>query len=300
MTCLLWRQHRGQAAWAALTLAVLCALMLGVGYSARHWLTGYQHWLNALSAAGCPPPDAHSGDFHVPNPATCAALKDRYPGGLQAAFASRFNFAIPAFLYGVPAVLAVLGALAGAPVVAREIEQRTHLTAWTQSVSRRRWYTTKVAVLATTIATVGVTVGVANAWLQHPMVAGGLTSNRWTWLFSTDLAAAGEAVLAFALAVALGAWLRRTVPAIAGALVGFLGLLLGTRWIVRNLTPLAHTTGPAVPAGGWPIRTLAGDSVAYHSAGQYWPLQLTFLAIVLALTAAILTSGWHATRTRAV
>jgi hypothetical protein len=40
----------------------------------------------------------------------------------------------------------------------------------------------------------------------------------------------GEAVLAFALAVALGAWLRRTLPAIGGALAGLLALLLGAGW----------------------------------------------------------------------
>ena len=82
MKCLIWRQHRGQAIWAALTLAALCALMLGVGLSASHWFAGYHHWLQALGAAGCPPPAAHSGTFHVRSAATCQALRGQYPGGL--------------------------------------------------------------------------------------------------------------------------------------------------------------------------------------------------------------------------
>ena len=80
MKCLIWRQHRGQALMAVLTLAVFCALMLGVGLSASHWFASYHHWLRALAAAGCPPPDAHSGTFHVRSAATCLALKGaRYP-----------------------------------------------------------------------------------------------------------------------------------------------------------------------------------------------------------------------------
>jgi hypothetical protein len=36
------------------------------------------------------------------------------------------------------------------------------------------------------------------------------------------------------------------------------------------------------------------------AASQYWPLQLTLLAIALTLAAALLASGWYATRTRAI
>jgi hypothetical protein len=302
MTCLLWRQHRGQALCALLTLAAMCALMLGVGLNANHWLAGYDHWLAALRAAGCPAPDAPSGEVHAPSAAACHALMQRYPNGPQEAFATRYNFAVPAFEEGVPAALAVIGALVGAPLVAREIEQRTQLVAWTQSTSRRRWYTTKVTALATGLAAVGLAAGLANDRLQHPLTEGGLTSSRWIWFFSIDLALAGEILLAFALAVALGAWLRRTLPAVGGALVGFLVLFLASGWAVRTLTPTSRTTGPrfAVPRGGWSIQPSNSHAVPYHPAGQYWPLQLTFLAILLALAAVLLITGWYATRTRAV
>jgi hypothetical protein len=276
MTCLIWRQHRGQALWTIITVTALCLLVVNFGLSAEHWLAAYHAWLSQLAAAGCPPPTAHGGVFHVTSPATCLALKDRYPGGLQPAFASHYNGAILLSQYGLPAAFAIAGALTGAPLVAREVEQRTHLAAWTQSVSRRRWYAAKTSALAAGLAVAGLIAGTVNAWLQHQLTAGDTASSRWSWFASVNLAPAGEVVLAFALAVAFGALLRRTLPAIGAALAGFTVLLLAARWTALALTP------------------------ARHPAGRYWPAQLILLTVLLALAAAALATGWHATRTRAV
>jgi ABC-2 family transporter protein len=302
MICLIWRQHRGQALWTVITVTALCALMVGFGLSAGHWLAGYHTWLRQLAAAGCPPPTAHSGVFHVRSAAACHALKDRYPGGLQAAFMSRYNFAILFSQDGLPAAFAIIGAMIGAPLVAREIEQRTHLVAWTQSVSRRRWYTTKIAALAAALAVAGLAAGAANAWLAHQLAAGDTTSSRWSWFVSINLALAGEAALAFALGVAFGALLRRTVPAIGAAVAGFAVLLLAARWIVQALTPATSTAGPrfAAPPGSWVLGSGTGVPVPYHPASQYWPMQLILLTVLLAAAAAALASGWRATRARAV
>ena len=188
MTCLIWRQHRGQALWTVITVTALCALMVAFGLSAEHWLAGYHTWLRQLAAAGCPPPNAHSGVFHVRSAATCSALKDRYPGSLQAAFASRYSFAILFSQDGLPAAFAIIGAMIGAPLVAREIEQRTHLAAWTQSVSRRRWYLAKIATLGAGLAVAGLAARTANAWLQHELTAGDTASSRWSWFVSINLA----------------------------------------------------------------------------------------------------------------
>jgi hypothetical protein len=302
MTCLIWRQHRGQALWTIITVAALCLLAVNFGFSAEHWLAGYHSWLRQLAAAGCPPPTAHSGDFHVSSPATCHALKGRYPGGLQAAFASQFNSAILLSQYGLPAIFALIGALTGAPLVAREVEQRTHLAAWTQSVSRRRWYAAKTLALATGLAVAGLIAGTVNTWLQHRLTAGDTTGSRWSWFASANLAPAGEIVLAFTLAVAFGALLRHTLGAIGAALAGFTALLLTARWAVQVLTPASMTTGPrfTAPPGSWILGSGANAPVPYHPAGQYWPLQLILLTVLLALAAAALATGWRATRTRAV
>lgn len=302
MTCLIWRQHRGQALWIVITVTALCALMVTFGLSAEHWLAAYHTWLRQLTAAGCPSPNAHSGVFHVRSAATCSALKDRYPGSLQAAFASRYSFAILFSQDGLPAAFAIIGAMTGAPLVAREIEQRTQLAAWTQSVSRRRWYITKIAALTAALAVTGLAAGAANAWLQYQLTAGDTTSSRWSWFVSINLALAGEAALGFALGVAFGALLRRTLPAIGAALAGFAVLLLAARWTVQALTPATNTTGPrfAVPPGSWVLGSGARVPVLYHPASQYWPLQLILLTVLLAAASAALASGWRATRTRSV
>ena len=128
------------------------------------------------------------------------------------------------------------------------------------------------------------------------MSRGGLTSSRWIWFYSIDLAPAAYAVLAFTLAVMFGAYLRRTLPALGAALVSFLALFLITGWAVRTLTPTSHAAGSrGGPDTGW---TVSGQY--YHPASQYWPLQLTYFASLLLLATAILVLGWRATRTRTV
>lgn len=293
MKCLLWRQHRGQLLSTAAVLAAFSAVMAVVAHSADRWLANYARWLAQLRAAGCQLPAKGNSVVHAPSP-TCHPLLARYPGGQQASFAHAYNFAIPVFEEGLPLLMVLIGVLVGAPLVAREVEQRTQLVAWTQSVTRRRWYATKTAVLAMALALSGLLAGAANDHAQIPLDRGGLTSTRWIWFFSVDLAPAAEAVLAFALAAAIGAYLRRTLPAIGAALVSFLGLFLLTGWAVRSLTPASRTTGSrGTPDSGWAI---SGNR--YHPAAQYWPLQLTYLTALLILAAVLLALGWRATRPR--
>jgi hypothetical protein len=284
MSWFIWRQHRSQALWAVATLAATCALMLWVGLRAAGTLRPFR-------AAGCVGPDPSLVRPTVGH--SCAGFE---------LFSLSYNYTIPVFELGLPLVLAVMGALVGAPLVAREIEQRTQFVSWTQSVTRRRWYRSKVLALGAGLAGVGLLAGFANYRLAQPLTDGGVTHSRWPWFFSAGLAPAGEILLAFALAVAIGAWTRRTLPAVGAALIGFLVLLFVTGNAVKTLTPVSHATGPrpSVPHDGWIIQAESGQNVPYHPAGQFWPLQLSFLAILLALTAALLALGWRATRTRAV
>jgi hypothetical protein len=71
---------------------------------------------------------------------------------------------------------------------------------------------------------------------------------------------------------------------------------------VQTLTPVQHTlpTDRGVPRAAWSWPTGAAQAIPYHPASQFWPLQLTFLAVLLTLTAAALVLGWHAIRTRAL
>jgi ABC-type transport system involved in multi-copper enzyme maturation permease subunit len=85
----------------------------------------------------------------------------RYPGGQQSSFVHAYNFAIPLLEEGLPLLMVIIGVLVGAPLVAREVEQRTQLVAWTQSIPRGRWYATKAVVLATGLGVAGLLAGFA-------------------------------------------------------------------------------------------------------------------------------------------
>jgi hypothetical protein len=87
-----------------------------------------------------------------------------------------------------------------------------------------------------------------------------------------------------------------------GALAAFIVLLLAARWTALALTPASVTTGPhfTAPAGSWILGSGAGVPVSYHPVGQYWLLELALLAVLLALAAAALATGWQATRARSV
>ena len=297
MKRLIWRQHRGQLLWTVLVVLTFMALMVGVAQSADHWLAQYHHWRAQLGANHCPEPTTKTGPVTAPQSAVCQLLRSRYQDGPQPAFTSRYNFAILVFEDGLPLLAVLIGSLVGTSLVAREIEQRTQLVAWTQSISRQRWYIAKVVTIGACLAATGLVVGFANDRLQAPLTAGGLTSSRWPWFFSIDLAPAAEMALAFALAVSIGAWLRRTTAAVGGALITFLVLFLITAWSVRSLTPYSRATGLHASArkAAWDI-----GSGKYHPAGQYWPLQSAFVAILLLLMGASLLAGWHATRARSI
>ncbi len=301
MNWLIRSQHRGQALWAVIFVAMLCALMVAVGLHVGQGLAPYDHWITALRAAGCPLPGSDKAPPPGPAARTCDALNQQLQN-FQSNFAPRYNFAIPAFVYGVPLALIVMGTLVGAPLVAREIEQRTQLVAWTQSVSRWRWYRAKTLTVFAGLAVISLIAGFANSWLQGLLIEGGLASSRLSWFFSNGVTVTGETLLAFALAVAAGTWLRRSLAAVGAALVGSVVLLVMTGLAVRTFTPARQTKGPhfVAPPDAWYVQSPNGHSVPYHPISQYWPLQLTFLAIILALAAALLASGWYATRSRAV
>jgi hypothetical protein len=132
-------------------------------------------------------------------------------------------------------------------------------------VSRRRWYTAKTSALTAGLAVAGLIAGTVNAWLQHQLTVGDTASSRWSWFVSVNLALVGEAVLAFALAVACGALLRRTLPAIGAAMAGFIVLLLTARWAVQVLAPASKTTGPhfTAPPGSWILGSGTSAPVPY-------------------------------------
>jgi hypothetical protein len=177
-------------------------------------------------------------------------------------------------------VIQPFGLFWGAPLLAHELETGTFRLAWTQSVSRARWTLCKLGLL-----------GLAG------MALAGLCSLLVTWWSSPlDLAVGAApfanfdvrgivpiayAAFAFALGVAAGAVIRRTLPAMGATLVAFVGARLAfAQWVRPHLmapltkrSPLTLSTsgqtsaqiqlGTHLPPGSW----VMSQSVV-NSAGQ--------------------------------
>lgn len=150
-------------------------------------------------------------------------------------------------LFGFIQVLApgLVGAFAGAPLLARELESGTFRYAWTQGAGRMRWM---VAVLTPGI--VGTTViaaafGALVAWRNQPLVATGIGSRMDGSLFpAVPPAAIAWSLLGFALGVLAGLLWRRVVPALVTTFVLWFGMAtlasLGLR--KHYLAPLTTTS----------------------------------------------------------
>lgn len=129
----------------------------------------------------------------------------------------------------LPAAPILVALFWGAPLLAREVEQGTHVLAWTQSVTRRRWISVKLAWLAAAATLYGLALGaMVNAWL------GAFAGTDYAQRFSdlgifavSGVAAAGWWLFAFMVGVACGALSRRLLTAMAVTLAVFLLVLFG-------------------------------------------------------------------------
>jgi hypothetical protein len=159
----------------------------------------------------------------------------------------------------------LIGAFAGAPVLARELETGTFRYAWTQGFGRWRWALAKLVLLGVVLAAAAAAVGVLVSWYYQPyFVVGnqalGLSQiPPFVTLFSLrGVAFPAWTLAAFAIGALAGMLIRRVVPAIVATLAVYAGLAIAADGFLREhyLTPLV-TTSPNLPGTAWVI-------------GQWW------------------------------
>ncbi len=314
MIRLAWRQLRVPAASTAALLTLLAGFLV---------LT--EHSMNSY---------ARSSGL-----AACLAAHGAC-GPAISAFVNRYSI-----LLGLFALLNVVPMLAGlfwgAPLIAREIEQGTHRLAWTQSVSRRRWLTVKVGMFVlAAIAAAGI-LTVLFTWWSHPFARISQTSGFSFSRISPDVydfsgtILAAYTLYAFALGMAAGAVIRRTVPAMAVSIVGFAALRVPMESIRGHLLPPLTAvypqqgTNPTAGRGDWvlsstlidknghplpvtctgrggnplgPVRCgvsghAAGVRVVYQPLSRFWALQGIETGIVIAVIVLLLaTAAWWTIR----
>jgi hypothetical protein len=181
----------------------------------------------------------HLVDLYRSQIETCSANHDC--SAAQAGFlrTDRTAFGLLGFL--VLVVPALVGVFLGAPLVARELETGTHRLAWTQGVSRTRWLAVKVAVAGIAGMALAGLVSLFVTWWAHPLDR--VRMDQYAFFDQRGVVPVAHAAFAVALGIACGILLRRTLPAMAATLAGFVAVRLAFTYYVRaHLLPPAHIT----------------------------------------------------------
>ena len=153
----------------------------------------------------------------------------------------------------------LIGVFLGVPILAREHEQRTLLLAWSQDITPQRWLWTKLALLAGVTAALSAAVAAACDHLAHVLsIAAGKSLFSAQAFQVTGMLPLTLSVVWLVIGVALGAAIRRTLPAAFAALAGYIGLYVLVQWRYPTfLTPL--TTRLPVVVGMQSFRGVGSD-----------------------------------------
>jgi len=231
MTWLTWRQYRAQFAVGTAALAALCLLLVLTGLQ----LISQYHTVISQCASGI-----NNGQ----NGVNCSTGGGLFAGGPTVGFVSLIVLATP--------VLA--GLFLGAPMVAAEFEAGTTQFAWMQGITRARWLAVKAGWMLLAAALWGGVLAALTTWWASPTNAehgSEFYPGRFDVLYLVPVA---YAVFAMALGICAGALIRRTVPAMAVTLGGFIAARVAvTLWLrphylsavtaVRSLPDQSRLTG---------------------------------------------------------
>ena len=227
-----WRQFRTQAFIGGAGLIVLGVLLLVTGPNLVHV---YDSAVAQCRASGA-------------GPAGCVNPAATDDGKLQV-LALALVLLVPV----------LIGMFWGAPLVARELETGTFRLAWTQSVSRLRWLLVKLGLVGLASAVVGLLVSLMVTWWFSPI--DDVTANRFSpaSFGMHGFVPGGYALFAFALGATMGLLFRRTLPAMALTLVGFIAArVVVAEWIRPHfMSPLSEAVRLG-PDSGWGINMSSG------------------------------------------
>ncbi len=253
-----WLQLRLQLRIAVAALLALAAVLAVTG---PHLASLYAD----SGISGC-----HAG--------TCGTAASTFLGRLAATSPYPIMYVLGIGL--IIAAPAIIGIFWGAPLIARELETRTFVLAWTQSITRTRWLAIKLALTGLAAMAVTETLSLMYAWWADPIGKaiglGGSQSWQFPGVFSQGrlsfvifathgITPLGYAAFGFALGTAAGALIRRAVPAIAVTLVIFAVVQVSMPlWVRPHLIPPDRTvaSGPAFfEAAAMSVGTLKASAV---------------------------------------
>lgn len=291
MTWLIWRQHRGELFGGLLVLAGLGVLLL------LHGVPMHQAYdRNDIEA--------------------CHALitaSSQSPSCLDdvLAFDAKYATLPQAFSNWLPLSPALVGMLVGAPLLAREYEQRTWQLVWTQGVTRARWLAVKLPAVLAGVTAVSVAFAAGLSWWIAPTSPGEFEMDVFN---HTPLVFPGYVLVSVAIGILAGAVVKRTLVAAALVVPGYLAVRLPVEfWLRPRYREPLTTSDPAVVVDGWVVEgnpMILGDAelrggpigagsirlpepVGYHPADRFWYFQLIEIAILLVVTLVLLAVAWR-------
>jgi hypothetical protein len=158
----------------------------------------------------------------------------------------------------------VVGVLLATPLVL-EFERGTHRLAWTQSITRGRWLTVRLAFIGLGALTSALALTALMTWWRGPLDDVG--SRLGEGFDFEGVAPTAYTLFAAALVIAVGVVLRRTATAIGIAVVAFLVLRIGILgWPRGHFVAPIHKTwyGSEAPdlRGAWLMSQMHGFRVA--------------------------------------
>ena len=238
MAWVTWRQQRALLISVPAVLVAVAVLLVILGLKAHH---DYAPLVN------------------------CSLNQGQQSGACQKLF-SHFNSTDWPLANTVSILVALapvlIGAFAGAPLLARELESGSYRFAWTQGLGRERQVIAKLVLVGIALVILAGAFGGLFSWFFQPF----LYVENMNRLTTEGVFASGGIVfpaftlVAFAIGAFLGMLLRRVIPALAATLGGYLVIRLAA-WGVRKYYPVAVVTGnskifgqfetPSVPGYPW-------------------------------------------------
>ena len=267
MIWLLWRQHRKQALFALLGLAALAAFVIPTGMQMHGAFerAGLDDCLRAAARV----------EFIDVNPEQ-PADPVRACQELAAQFANRYGSLGSAgiLLWFLPLLA---GLFWGAPLVARDVEHGTHRLVWTQGVSRLRWAVVKFGLVGAGVLLLTACYALLVTWWRTPLdlATGDRFLSPGGSFDLVGLVPVGYALFAVALGVFAGVLTRKTMPAMAITLVGFMAarllvqLLARPRFVapLRRTFPVLGDMAPNELTGDWLLRAGVYDATGSRLRG---------------------------------
>ncbi|GGU65016.1 hypothetical protein [Lentzea flava] len=141
----------------------------------------------------------------------------------------------------------VIGVFWGAPLIARELEERTYFVAWGQDVTPVQWLRGKALVLGVLAAVLGAVAGLGDGRVG--------VNKAWSAFEGHPAVQAGYALFGLALGVFIGLLSRHVVTAMAATLVFYtlsrtlLAVLLRDHYLPASRSIARWDSTPVVPPG---------------------------------------------------